>query len=202
MPALYLWVFFDSTLALALGVLIAVIAARKYWYWLTIAGMLIFLVGGLSSVERLVNIFQNLEVGVIDESLIAADLSAAYRVVPVFLYFDAVDISTAAFWLGHGPDYASTFIELPAMEENGFMGGLIPSLLLDYGFLAFIIFIIFAHRSAAGMNLFVFYLMFIVMMTNASLNTQLMWCFISFFAIAKMIPCSRFNQSGRGECVS
>lgn len=112
-----------------------------------------------------------------EEKIIEADHSGAYRIVPIILSAKEVDLSTADGWFGNGIDYMGTIIykKIPG-TPRGYSNGGMMLLAAEYGFLAFILFIIFTIRTTIRRKDIETYLFWFVMVFSLSINMQMLWC--------------------------
>lgn len=109
-------------------------------------------------------------------TIMKADHSASMRVVPLIILFDMIDLTTFDTWFGHGIDSVSTFLSrmIYGLPEGASGGGLLM-LLHEYGFLSFLLFVIFSISSTikkGDYSSMIFWFMLVFM--NA-LNTQIVW---------------------------
>ena len=90
---------------------------------------------------------------------------------------------------GFGLDYSQTYIRnlIPGIPENVAFGGLIPSLIFDYGILGFILLWNVIFKLSIKTKLSFETLFILLIMTNATLNTQLFWFSIIVFSINRII---------------
>lgn len=111
------------------------------------------------------------------KQIMEADHSGSYRFVPTMIMFEKANISTLDGWFGYGIDYVSTFLYL-AMPGTikGYSTGGIMIVCLEYGFLAFMLFIIFSlsavYRKRTYMDIMFW---FIFLFLGNGINTQLFW---------------------------
>jgi len=145
-----------------------------------VIGVVVFLVNifELSSYERTVNTF--LATLTLDpDTIIEADHGAAFRIVPMIVLANMTDLSVLDGWFGYGVDHVASFLSfyMPGLPE-GFTGGGLFQLLADYGFISFILFLIFnaAHCFRKGDYLSV--VIWVTIGFMQSINSQILWVVI------------------------
>ena len=76
-----------------------------------------------------------------------ADHSGALRFVPSIICWQHLDLTSLNGWFGYGVDYTSSFLyrHIPGVVK-GYTGGGLMLYALEYGFLSFLIFVIFSFR--------------------------------------------------------
>lgn len=111
------------------------------------------------------------------ETIIAADQSASFRIVPIIVLASMLNISTLDGWLGHGVDYVSTILYqyVRGGGENVNGGGLL-AMAIEFGMLSFLLFVIFSlgitFSKKDKVITIVFWFMLVFL--NAY-NTQIVW---------------------------
>ena len=130
----------------------------------------------INTFER-VSIFLNSLLTLDIQKIILSDHSASYRFVPAMMIFQKIDMSTLNGWFGYGIGYVSSFLhlEIPGTPEGYSTGG-IMILWIEYGFIPFILFLIFSFsaihiRKMVMPILFLFVFLFF----GNGINTQLVW---------------------------
>jgi hypothetical protein len=175
----------SSTAILFLGIISLKLTHLKNRKPVILTGLILFGVLNyfeLSSLNRILNIFDaTLFLNPVD--MLVADHSASMRIVPIIILATMVSTSTIDGWFGHGIDYVSGFLSdlIPGVPE-GFSGGGLFQLWMEYGFLIFIIFLVIIIQ--AGFNrkeplslLFLFMLVFLY-----GVNNQMVWlCIVLLF---------------------
>jgi hypothetical protein len=199
LPAIYLWVFFNSALAtLLVPVIVLTLLTGKRWWLMPLTVILAYLlVQQVDSDNRIIVLLQELNIRNFADTFIDVDLSGAFRVVPVLFFAEQANIGSPNFWLGNGIDYGSMYISklMPGLElDFNFPGGVLPFMLFDYGMLCFLAFCIFLHRTCCTGNVLVFWILAFFVMVNANFNTQLMWVLITYMFAGKMML-EKTNQS-------
>lgn len=156
---------------------------------------------GFTSLDRTYAVFQA-TLTLDSESIIEADHSASFRIVPIIVLFSMLSFSSMNGWFGHGIDYVSTilykFIPGGGTEVSG--GGII-AMAIENGALPFILFIlinIIILRTKKD-RLLIFLLWFFLVFFNA-INTQIVWLcifllFTNTFFLQKMKKIKFHNNS-------
>lgn len=149
-----------------------------------IVGVIVFFANimGITGIERMVKVFIATLTFDID-AIIRVDHSAAMRIVPMMILTEMVDLTTLNGWFGHGIDYISTFLYkiIPGVPE-GFSGGGLFQLWIEYGFISFVLFVVFgffnSYRKGDYLSIvFWFFLVFLY-----GVNSQVVWlCIILLF---------------------
>lgn len=111
------------------------------------------------------------------KTIISADHSGSYRFIPAILIAERVDITTIDGLFGHGVDYVSSFLYLVMPgTPKGYSTGGIMIVWIEYGFISFMLFMIFSlsstYRKHAYMDLL---LLFIFLFLGNGINTQIVW---------------------------
>lgn len=120
--------------------------------------------------------------------LVAADASAAVRVVPIILFAQDASISNFSFWFGGGAAELERLVSgrIPGVPDDLIMGGFVPGYLSYYGlvnttllFLIFVLYPINRHNAAIG----IFWLIFF---TTSAWNTQVFWYGLMMIQVVKI----------------
>lgn len=107
-----------------------------------------------------------------------ADGSAYYRIAPIVNTIQKSDITSSTFWFGNGIDFTikNKSIELKSVMVGG---------IADYGFLSFIILIVFVYTSAIR-RFWCLETLFFIVLTSCSLgNGYYIWGIQILFSIIK-----------------
>lgn len=130
---------------------------------------------GITAFERTLAIFKATLTFNID-TIIHTDLSAAIRIVPMIILAKMVDVTTLNGWLGHGIDYVSTFMGelIPAVSENFSAGGMFV-LWMEYGFLSFILFVIFSFSNSFRKGDYLTIIFWFMLVFMYGVNGQIVW---------------------------
>lgn len=126
--------------------------------------------------NRLTNIFENMDFTNI-EGFSQIDHSGSIRILPTYFYITNFDFFNYQYYLGFGLDYSQNFIRtlIPGIEEETPFGGLLPTLIFDFGLISFLFLARFIFKFTLT-RLISFETAFILLvMVNATLNTQLFW---------------------------
>ena len=114
--------------------------------------------------------------------ILTADHSAAMRILPMIVSVEMINFTSTDGWFGYGIDYLGTFLYkvVPGYPEGASGGGLFQ-LWIEYGFVSFILFVVFslfATIKKGDYSDLVFW--FMIIMFN-SVNSQIAWLFIVLF---------------------
>ena len=113
------------------------------------------------------------------EAMISADHSASYRFVPALLIMDKVSFFDLNGLFGLGSGYVNSFLylEMPGTPEGYATGGVMV-VWIEYGLLAFLLFIIFSIRlMGSKLSIVSWVLWFSFIFLGNGINTQLVWLF-------------------------
>lgn len=115
--------------------------------------------------------------------ILEADHSGAMRIAPIMVVAKRVGLTSVNDWFGNGVDFTSTFLSdnISGVAE-GFTGGGVFQLWLEYGFICFALFICFSlfatYRKGDYLSL-LFWLMLVFMY---GVNNQIVWlCIILLY---------------------
>ena len=122
-----------------------------------------------------------------------ADGSAFARVGPTYLLFNNDEDVDVNYWVGAGAGAAGEFLArflVGIIIDEGRTSvdtGIIPAFIFDYGIIGTILFSLFLINCFFNLS-FPFWMLFLLILPNANINTQLIWftiaCFL-FVSIAK-----------------
>jgi hypothetical protein len=118
--------------------------------------------------------------------ILETDHSGALRVVPIMILADLVDVSTFSGLFGNGIDYVSTFLwrYIPGVPQ-GITGGGMLLVWMEYGFISFMIFIIFSLLATFdSKNLLSLFFWFILVFMYG-INNQIVWLVIMILYLNK-----------------
>ena len=118
-----------------------------------------------------------------ETTIIKADHSASIRIAPVIILVKMLDLSYINGWFGHGVDYVSTFLSdnIPGVTEGTTGGGLF-ALFIEYGFISFVLFIIFSFKTVFNRNDYFNILFWFLLVVISGVNNQILWlCLILIF---------------------
>jgi len=130
---------------------------------------------GVTSVDRSINFF--LAILTLDPNIIiAVDHSASLRIVPMIILSDMIDLTTLNGWFGHGIDYVSSFLSSKISGiPKGFSGGGLLQVLIEYGFISFVLFIIFSLSSSFYKTDYLSLLFLFLLVFLNGINSQIFW---------------------------
>lgn len=139
--------------------------------------IVIILLGGLNMAEfeRTFNVVMatlTLE----SQEMIDADHSASIRIIPLIFIAEVIDLATFDGWLGHGVDATKSFLfgKVPGVHE-GFSGGGLLQLLFDYGFISFVLFILFSLTTTFNKKDYLSIVFWFFLVFFNSINSQIVW---------------------------
>lgn len=112
-----------------------------------------------------------------------ADPSGAFRILPFLTLAELVNITTINGWFGHGIDSVSTFLSIYVVGlPEGATGGGLLQLWYDYGFMSFLLFIIFNFLKVLDKNDYLSIVFWIMLILIQGINNQILWlCIILLF---------------------
>jgi hypothetical protein len=134
------------------------------------------------------------------EKLQEADGSAFARIAPTYLLFTQTDEIGFNVWMGEGAGAAGTFLAnfleglLVDEGRDSVDTGIMPALIFDYGYLGFFLFFVFLYAVFRHLP-FTFWVLFLLILPNANINTQLIWFAISCFLYVNINLAPRITQS-------
>lgn len=126
----------------------------------------------------------------LDEAkIIEADHSASFRIVPVIVLAKMINLESIDFWFGYGIDYINTFMfnYLPGGGEIVRGGGMLE-VLTEYGFLSFLLFVIFSLEVCIDRrNIIISVIFWFMLVLLNGLNHQISWLAIVLLYTNKSI---------------
>ena len=132
----------------------------------------------ITAADRAINLF--IAALTLDpQAMILADASGSSRIIPFIVLLEKVNITTIDGWFGHGIDYVANNLYMYfAIKIKGVGGGGMLELWMNYGFISFILFLVFSlvttlNRKNFKLIIFWFFLVFMY-----GVNSQLVWMFI------------------------
>lgn len=122
----------------------------------------------------------------LDEStVIQADHSASFRIVPLLVLIKSVGLSTFYDYFGHGVDSVASNLDFNLGVEQS--SSTFVGFWYEFGFISFVIFMLFSLRLCVfSFQSFVFWFMLVFMF---GLNTQIPWLGIILLTITKKLTC-------------
>lgn len=118
-----------------------------------------------------------------EDAILQADHSAAIRIVPMIIIAKMLNLTTWNGWFGHGIDYVGTFLSdyLPGVAEGTSGGGLFQ-LWIEYGFISFILFIVFSLTNTYKKGDYLSFLFWFMLVFLYGINSQIVWlCIVLLF---------------------
>lgn len=116
-----------------------------------------------------------------------ADGSAFARIAPTYLLFNSGEDQQFKFIFGQGAGSAGVFLSsfltgiLVDEGRDAVDTGIMPALLFDYGYVGGILFLLFLYFSFEKLSCS-FWLLFLLIIPNANINTQLIWFAVICFS--------------------
>ncbi len=122
-----------------------------------------------------------------EHTIVAADHSASFRIVPFMRFTKMLDLTTLNGWFGNGVDFVQSRYHTMFV---GVKQGAIPpsgliSIAIDYGFLAFIQFVWFSISVCIDKKDIQSYFFWSFMILLISINSQLLWLTLILFQTNK-----------------
>lgn len=201
----YLWFSFlwtmttmnSGTAFLFVFIILSLFLRFKTLFGFIILGLVIFViinVFGITVLDRTLNVFfATLTFDI--ESIIAADHSASFRIVPTIVMLQKVSVLTVDDWFGYGIDYTGNFMYLftYGLSKGTTAGGSL-STWIEYGFLSFALLMLFSLyvsyiKQKRVALIFWFFLVFLY-----SVNTQILW-----MALTLLLTINYFYSMERGK---
>jgi len=118
-----------------------------------------------------------------EKTIIKADHSASVRIVPFIILAKMVNLNSIDGWFGNGIDYVSSFLSdyLPGVYKGTSGGGLFL-LWIEYGFISFVLFIIFSLSSSFKKGDYLSIVFWFLLVFLYGVNSQIVWlCLILLF---------------------
>lgn len=105
-----------------------------------------------------------------------ADPSGAIRIIPILILAQTVDLTTLDGWFGHGIDYTSYYLSDKIFGvPEGFTGGGLISFWLEYGFISFVLFLVFSLSSSVKKGDYVSIILWFMLVFLYGINSQIVW---------------------------
>ncbi len=182
----YMLVMFKS----GYGIVLLGIIVMSYFGWNRNALMAyaFFFLGGIiflalvpnfGPVYRIVNLVSDTDFMDL-HSIRVVDFNVYVRVAPILHYFKSHPLTDIALYFGHGAGASKGFVvpEIYAAYKGDFLGGFMPAFFYDYGLIGVALVFIFI-RSLVPALMSTEFIIFLLMLLNANINTQLFW-FLTF----------------------
>ncbi|MBU3938887.1 hypothetical protein KJ942_05205 [bacterium] len=130
------------------------------------------------------------------QTMITTDHSASIRIVPQIIVATMVDINTLDGWFGHGIDYTSTFLSniMPGLQEGASGGGMFQ-VWVEYGFLSFIIFLIFSFFASYKKDEYITIVFWFLLVFMYGVNNQIVWLSITLLYTNKYFESKQIKSS-------
>lgn len=131
-----------------------------------------------------------------ETAIIEADHSGSARIVPMIIAAKMIDLSKKEGWFGRGVDYISTVMYklFPGVPE-GYVSGGILILAVEYGFIAFMIFLLFTFNTTVIKQDIITLFFWFFMCLNEGLNVQITWAAIIFLYTNKIMIKNKLYES-------
>lgn len=168
---------------------------KKIKTWILLISSCLFLVSMSAdyvALNRLQVVFKTFDIRDIAE-LAQIDHSGSIRVLPLYYYIINFDLYNIHSYLGFGLDYSQTYLRtlIPGIPDDAAFGGLIPSFPFDFGVMGFLILWRVISKFSLTRMVSIETFMILLVMLNATLNTQLFWFVVIIFSINTIIFSSR-----------
>lgn len=146
---------------------------------------------------RIVDVMSVLQRGDFESEIINSDHSAAVRILPLFYFVSNLDNFS---WFGLGVDYSNGINKMliPGIEPDANAFWFIPSFVIDYGFINLVIFCCAVLLKILPRVFCWESVVFVLVLLNCNINTQLFWFVIVIFATNKHLTnfkCESVAQS-------
>jgi hypothetical protein len=110
------------------------------------------------------------------DNIVTADHSASIRIVPFFVLLPMLSLTTFDGWFGYGIDYVGSFLYkyIPGVPE-GISGGGLFQLWLEYGFISFVIYIVFTLKVVYIRSNYLSLVFWFLLIFMYGVNNQMVW---------------------------
>ena len=110
------------------------------------------------------------------DTIIEADHGAAFRIVPMMIVIGMIDLGTVNGWFGYGVDHVASFLSMymPGLPY-GMGGGGLAQLSMNYGFVSFILFLIFNFFSCFKKGDYLSVVFWFMLVFIQGINSQILW---------------------------
>lgn len=175
----------SGTAFLFLPLMLLKILKRKSIIPLTLISIAVFglmNILGVDAFERTLKVAEAL-ITLDKDIIIRADHSASLRIVPFIILMSMLSLSTIDGWFGHGIDYVSSFLSnfIPGVPE-GYVGGGLLQLWMEYGFICFFIFFVGSISHIVKRNNRLSILFWFLLIFMYGVNNQIVWlCSVLLF---------------------
>lgn len=124
------------------------------------------------------------------------DPSAFARIGPSYVLFFSAESENFNLWLGEGAGAAGVYIpmlmagSLIDEDDDEFDTGILPAFIFDYGLIGMALLFFLVVVCFNGLS-FPFWILFIMLLPNANINTQIFWFGIASFLVTSIIQNTR-----------
>lgn len=177
----FLWVVFTSGSATAylffILILLKFLSFRNAIYLSVIIILAIVIINtfGITSYQRPFDFM--MAVLTLDlYTMMDVDHSASMRIAPSIVVFDNINITNINGFFGHGIDSTSNIISqyIHGIQENATGGGMFQ-IWYEYGFIVFILFVLYSFISIYDKNNKINILFWVLLVFIAGINSQMVW---------------------------
>lgn len=161
----------------------------KNWLFLfTLVGFLMLINIDFAAWNRLKNISQGFDAQNLADFW-QIDHSGSMRVLPLYHYIVHFNPSNIYYYIGFGLDYSQNYIRalIPGIPDDVAFGGLIPSLIFDFGVIGFLLLWRMILKFSISNLISIETILMLLVMVNATLNTQLFWFVLIAFSINRIV---------------
>lgn len=116
-------------------------------------------------------------------AIFEADGSGSYRIIPMIILAQMIDLTSLNGWFGHGVDYVASILSfyVPGLPE-GWTGGGMFQIWMDFGFLSFALFMIFTFSNTLKKGDYLGYIFWFMLIFMQGINNQIVWlCIVLLF---------------------
>jgi len=108
--------------------------------------------------------------------ILEVDHSAALRIVPIIFLAKMINITTINGLFGHGIDYVASFLYkvIPGIPK-GVSGGGLFQLWIEYGFISFLLFVIFSIKTVYRKGDYLTLVFWFLLVFMYGVNSQIVW---------------------------
>ena len=116
-------------------------------------------------------------------NIIEADHSASFRIIPFIILFERLSIDSLDGLFGYGVDYVSTFLSDATYGiPDGYSGGGLLQVWMEYGFITFLLFIIFSIKFTCIKKHYLSFIFWSIIVFLNGFNSQITWlCIVLLF---------------------
>lgn len=188
---IFLWIMVTSISATAyLFILLVLMKFLNVRRFIPLVCLFLILIGisvlfGITVFERSFALAKAALTGDVME-MVRADHSGSARIAPMIVCIHFIDLSTLDGWFGKGIDFISTvmYLNFPGVSE-GYAAGGVFLLFVEYGAVAFFLFMVFSFVSVVRKGEYSTVLFWIFLCLNEGLNSQIVWTSIIFLWMVK-----------------